>query len=75
MITNPVFGNFQTFHKIQIYGILRKNQQKIPKSQIARIRRWNHQASLHPSYFYIITHKMVRQYLTVDSSIRQDKSG
>jgi len=50
MITNPVFGNFQTFHKIQIYGILRKNQQKIPKSQIARIRRWNHQESLHPSY-------------------------
>ena len=25
--------------------------------------------------FYIITPKMVRQYLTVDSSIRQDKSG
>ena len=28
-----------------------------------------------PFLFYIITPKMVRQYLTVDSSIRQDKSG
>jgi len=28
-----------------------------------------------PVLFYIITHKMERQYLTVDSSIRQDKSG
>ncbi|SVA47601.1 uncharacterized protein METZ01_LOCUS100455, partial [marine metagenome] len=28
-----------------------------------------------PFLFYIITPKMERQYLTVDSSIRQDKSG
>jgi len=28
-----------------------------------------------PLLFYIITPKMERQYLTVDSSIRQDKSG
>jgi hypothetical protein len=28
-----------------------------------------------PFLFYIITPKMERQYLTVDSSMRQDKSG
>jgi len=28
-----------------------------------------------PFLFYIITPKMERQYLTVDSSIRQDKPG
>jgi hypothetical protein len=28
-----------------------------------------------PFLFYIITPKMERQYMTVDSSIRQDKSG
>ena len=35
MITNPMFGNFQTFHKIQIYGILRTgiNNKEIPNNE------------------------------------------
>jgi len=37
----------------QIYTPSHKQKnliQKIPSPKITRIRRWNHQASLHPSY-------------------------
>jgi len=59
----------------QIYTSSHKQKnliQKIPSPKITRIRRWNHQANPTPVLFYIITPKMELQYLTVDSSIRQD---
>ena len=69
----PLFGNIWV-------NVIKYDKQKTPAPKNTEPQNRPNTAKKSPGestpvLFYIITPKIERQYLTVDSSIRQDKSG